>query len=237
MLKTLVRRYVPARWREFVSIYRSKGHLSIGTGSRVHRTAQILGRQNVRIGKNSCISERVWLNVNNRGENEIAISIGDNTFIGRDNFFSSGHAIRVGEYCLTTIGCRFISSSHIAETPWLPILSTGTTQDDTITIGPNCFFGAGATVLGNLEIGHGSVIGANSLVLTDLPAFSLAIGNPARVLKRYSFKRKSWIPVQDLKDGDLDQNPDVETYLNLLRSNRNHVDMPWIASAADQGSF
>lgn len=237
MLKALVRRYVPVRWREFISVLRSRGPLAVGEGSRVHRTAQIVGRSNVRIGKNSCISERVWLNVNNRIGNGIAISIGDNTFIGRDNFISSGRAVHVGDYCLTAIGCRFISSTHSADTPWLPIASTGTTLDDTITIGSNCFFGAGATVLGNLEIGHGSVIGANALVLTDIPAFSLAIGNPAKVLKRYSFKRKSWIRVQDLQDGDLDHNPDAAKYLNQLREVASRIDIPWIASGADQGSF
>ena len=75
------------------------------------------------------------------------------------------------------------------------------------------------------------------MVLTDIPAFSLVVGSPARVLKRYSFKHKSWIPVQELQDGDLDQNPDASTYLSLLRESASQIDMPWIASAADQGSF
>lgn len=236
-IKSIIRKVIPVRWRERISVYRCRGALRLGQGSRVHRSAQILGRACVRIGANSCISERSWLNVNHRRDGEVAISIGDNTFIGRGNFFSSGGSIFLGDYCLTTIDCKFISSTHNADTPWLPIVTTGTTSADVIKVGNNCFFGAGATVLGHVEIGDGCIIGAQSLVITDVPPFSLVVGSPARVVKRYSFKRQAWIPVKDLSLDDLSENPDSEAYLQSLQSASPRVDMPWIASGADQGSF
>lgn len=236
-IKNVVRVLLPVRLREWISIVRNRGQLVRGKGSRVHRSAQILGRANVRIGNNSCVSERCWLNVNHRRVGEVAISIGDNTFIGRSNFITSGGGVFVGDYCLTTMDCKFISSTHNADTPWLPIVTTGTTSHDVIKVGSNCFFGAGATVLGHVEIGHGSVIGAHSLVMNDVPPFSLVVGSPARVVKRYSFKRHAWIPVKELALDDLCENPDCEAYLQSLRSASPRVDMPWIASGADQGSF
>jgi serine O-acetyltransferase len=51
-------------------------------------------------------------------------------------------------------------------------------------IGDDVFIGAGARVLGAIEIGNGARIGANAVVLTDIPAYATAVGNPARVLRR-----------------------------------------------------
>ena len=52
-----------------------------------------------------------------------------------------------------------------------------------ITICDNCWLGGGVTVLPRVTIGEGSVIGAGSVVTKDIPAHSLAVGNPCRVIK------------------------------------------------------
>ncbi|WP_295419220.1 serine O-acetyltransferase [Sulfurovum sp.] len=52
------------------------------------------------------------------------------------------------------------------------------------TLGNNVVIGAGAKVLGNITVGDNSKVGANSVVVKDVPADSTAIGIPARVLKR-----------------------------------------------------
>ena len=228
---------LPLRLRVLLSLLRIRGRLKIGKGSFVHCTVQILGRAHVQIGTNTCISERSWLNVNHRLSGEIGIMIGDNSFIGRNNFLSSGQRIVIGDYCLTTIGCRFISSTHLIDNPRLPVIATGTTANDTITVGANCFFGAGAAVLGNVKIGHGSVIGSQAFVLRDVPPFSIVLGNPARVTRRYSFRQDIWIPVESLTDDDLAENPGAEEYLELLRTTNPRVPLPWIAAGADMGSF
>ncbi len=51
------------------------------------------------------------------------------------------------------------------------------------TIGENVFVGCGACVLGNVHIGDGARIGANSVVLSDIPANATAVGVPAKVVK------------------------------------------------------
>jgi len=52
------------------------------------------------------------------------------------------------------------------------------------TIGNNVVIGAGSKILGNITIGENSKVGANSVVVKDVPPDSTAIGIPARVLKR-----------------------------------------------------
>jgi acetyltransferase-like isoleucine patch superfamily enzyme len=229
---------MPRRWWLFAARQlRRGGKLAIGSGSFVHPRAQIIGRANVVIGANTCISEDCWLNVNHREHGSVGIAIGSNCFIGRHNFFSSGRSIRMADYCLTTIGCRFICASHIADNPRLPYISSGTTRDDSISIGANCFFGAAATVLGNVTIGHGSVIGANALVTSDVPPFSVVVGSPARVIKRYSYARNAWLDCRSTQAGDLDANPPEHLYLEALRAAEPAVRLPWLAAGNDFGSL
>jgi serine O-acetyltransferase len=52
------------------------------------------------------------------------------------------------------------------------------------TIGNCVLLGAGATLLGNIKVGDGAQIGACSMVLEDVPAFSVAVGVPAKVVSR-----------------------------------------------------
>lgn len=203
----------------------------------LHSSVQMLGASNVAIGDNSCVSEQTWLNVNHRNQGEIAIQIANNCFIGRRNFFSSGKKIEIGSYVLTTIDCKFVCSSHITDNPLVPYIASGTTSDETIRVGANCFFGAGAMVLGNVSIGHGSVIGANCLVIGDVPPFSIVVGSPAKILRRYSFSRQSWIDIDAVTEDDLENNPNEADYLDMLMKSHPLISMPLIAAGSDLGDL
>ena len=65
-------------------------------------------------------------------------------------------------------------------------LGTSPTNPGYPTLGNDVFIGAHATILGGVKIGDGSHVAANSLVITDVPANSQAIGVPAKV---YPMKR------------------------------------------------
>lgn len=186
----------------------------------IPRDVTLLGVRDISTGTNCGIGSGSWLNVNHRGRG-MGITIGNNCIIGRDNFFSSGNSIRVGDYCLTTRYCAFIGSSHVYKSPLQPYASTGTSNSNSIYIGANCFFGYGARVIGNVHIGHGSVIGAGAVVTNDIPPFSLVVGNPAAVIKRYNFDSESWTRDLTLSIGEF-ENEDV--YLMHLK--KQHLVQP-----------
>ena len=50
-------------------------------------------------------------------------------------------------------------------------------------IGDNVYIAANATVIGSVNIGNNVIIGAGSMVVTDIPDNSVAVGNPARVIR------------------------------------------------------
>ena len=65
-------------------------------------------------------------------------------------------------------------------------------NNNLITVGDNCWIGEKTTILPGVNIGKGCVIGAMSVVTKDIPDYSIAAGNPARVIKRYDFEAHEW---------------------------------------------
>lgn len=61
-----------------------------------------------------------------------------------------------------------------------------------VVIEDNVWLGEFVTVLQGVTIGKGSIIGAMSVVSRDVPPFSIAVGSPARVIKKFDFETKRW---------------------------------------------
>jgi len=72
-----------------------------------------------------------------------------------------------------------------------------------ITIKRACWIGQNVLIMPGVTIGELSIIGANSVVTRSVPARSIAVGAPARVVKSWDEDRQEWIPVPDRRPGDL----------------------------------
>ena len=138
---------------------------------------------------------------------------------------------------MTNNECKFLGSNHIYQNPLEPYISTGTTTNDTLKIGVNVWIGASTIVLGSVDIGHGSIIGAGSVVTKNIPKFSIAVGNPCCVIKRYNFKLNIWEPVSDF-DKELEHlMPDENSYLEVLKLNKPNINMPKMAATSRYGDL
>ena len=62
-------------------------------------------------------------------------------------------------------------------------------------IGDYTHLGTNSTIVAGVTIGERCQIGAGSVVTKDIPSYSVAVGNPARVVKRYDFESKEWVKV------------------------------------------
>ena len=188
----------------------------VGDNSYVDPSVQIIGWRNVSIGCNTTISEESWLNVNFREGSDIKIKIGNNCHIGRRNFFSPGPLIQIKDYGFTGLDCHFLGSGHVIDSPLVPYIKSGLTPGGLIEIGVNCWLATSVTVLENVRIGCGSVVGAHSLVLADLPKFCIAVGSPCKVIKRFDFKNNEWVNISDWNEELEKFLPSEEDYLSNL---------------------
>lgn len=67
-------------------------------------------------------------------------------------------------------------------------------RDGVPEVGDGCFIGPGARILGPIRIGEGSIIGANAVVLDDVPPRSVAAGVPARIIRSDISTRDYYVP-------------------------------------------
>lgn len=209
----------------------------VGRHTYIAPSVHVLGWRSISIGHSSAISEGTWLNVNQRTRDHKHIVIGNNCFIGKRNFFSSGWQIHVSDYCMTGLDCRLMSGDHHFDSPMVPYVVGGVTNEKVIRLGANVRLGAGVAVVGNVSIGHGSVIGAESMVSKDIPPFSIAFGNPCRVHKRFDFSLSQWVSTSDFDDGCESRMPDEATYLGMLIASHPTIFMPLQACSRSFGDM
>lgn len=208
-----------------------------GAGSRLSESVQVYGWKGVRIGRNSAICEDTLLNALNCPGEQPAIVIGDHCFIGRRNFLNAGATLVFGDYCLTGTDCHFLGSDHVHDWPYTPYAAAGNTPGGDIVLGANVWLGARVTVLKGVRIGHGSIVGAASVVTRGVPPFAIAVGHPARVIKRFSVRRQAWVKAEDFTAGDDGQLPSEEEYLETLRRTHPKIALPHRALGRECGDF
>ena len=114
------------------------------------------------------------------------IVLGDNFFGNYGCKFVDGGTIRFGKDVLVGPGCTFVTVNHAVE-PERRL--GGVMQCKPITVGDNVWFGAEVTVCPGVTIGDNCVIGAGSVVVKDIPANAVAVGNPCKVV-RYVDEKK-----------------------------------------------
>lgn len=107
------------------------------------------------------------------------VEIGDNVHIGMFNTF---HHCTIGSYVLIADGCRFLSGKyyHKFDRTDVPIALQGG-KYRRIRIHNDCWIGTNAIVMN--DIGEGSVVGAGTVVTSPVKAYSVAVGNPAKIIK------------------------------------------------------
>jgi acetyltransferase-like isoleucine patch superfamily enzyme len=132
---------------------------------------------NVKIGSYSIIACTGTIRTIGRG-----VRIGSNSGIGEFCYFGAAGGIDIGENVIMGQNIRFHSENHNYSRLDVLIREQGVTNQG-IKIGNDCWIGAGAVFLDGVTVGNGCVIGANTLVNKSIPDYSVAVGNPVKIVK------------------------------------------------------
>lgn len=111
------------------------------------------------------------------------IYIGEDTYIGPYVCMAGPGLIRIGRDCMIASHSSLYANNHVFADPNRKFREQGLSIKG-IVIEDDCWLGTGVRVLDGVTIGRGSVIGAGSVVTKDIPPFSVAVGTPAKVIRR-----------------------------------------------------
>lgn len=139
--------------------------------------------------------ERTWLSIVEEwvGQRfEPKLTIGSGTRLGRDLCISCSDEIVIGENVLGADHIFIGDSYHDYRNPELPVRLQPMSTPKPIRIGDGAFLGINVIVLPGVTIGDGAYVGAGAVVTSDVPARSVAVGNPARVIKRWDPDSGEW---------------------------------------------
>jgi acetyltransferase-like isoleucine patch superfamily enzyme len=112
------------------------------------------------------------------------LDIGDECDIGALVILSSVGGIRLAPNVLIAGKCYIGGGRYHLESKKTPIMYQGLYSRGPISIGQGTWIGASATILDGVTIGKGCVIGAGALVTRNIPDYAIAVGSPARVVKK-----------------------------------------------------
>jgi maltose O-acetyltransferase len=136
-------------------------------------------------------------------------------------YFCYGTNIEIGEGSYINFNCNFVDDTKIIigkKVMFGPAVTIATVGHpinpdlreymyaDSVIIQDNCWIGAGSTICPGVTIGENSVIGAGSVVTKNIPANSIAVGNPCKVVRtineqdmKYYYKQRE-ISKEDLEE-------------------------------------
>lgn len=144
------------------------------------------------VGSHVTIQYKSWIEANPlTGEKEARLVIGNGCTIGHFNEIYATKSIIIEDNVLTADRVYISDNLHGYEDPDIPILKQPIKQKGTVRIGEGSWLGVGVAVIG-ANIGKHCVIGANAVVTHDIPDYSVAVGIPAKVIKRYNPYTERW---------------------------------------------
>lgn len=151
---------------------------SLGKNVIFEKNVLVFHPENIAIGNNVYVGHATML----KGYHKNEITIGDNTWIGQGCFIHGAGGIRIGRAVGVGPFVKFLTSMHKEGKFSLPVVFNELFFKE-VVIGDGCDIGIGAIILPGVHIGKGVIIGAGSVVTKDIPAYRVAAGVPAKVIR------------------------------------------------------
>ncbi len=178
-----------ARPRTWVKIFINPfiHHRASGSIVRWRTRMDLLPFNQFKLGKNSIIEDFCTIN-NGVGD----VLIGDHTLIGMGNVIIG--PIQIGNDVIFAQNIVASALNHEYRNVTMPIHEQKILTAP-IIIENDCWIAANAVITSGITIGKHSVIAAGAVVTKNIPPYSVAVGNPAKVIKQFNFEKNEWVRV------------------------------------------
>lgn len=120
------------------------------------------------------------------------IVIGDGCYLGYYLTILAGADITIGNFVLMASNIIISSENHGIDPEDVIEYMDQKLIGKEVSIGDGCWIGEKVCILPGTHIGKKTIVGAGSVVTKDIPDYCIAVGNPARVIKKYSFETHRW---------------------------------------------
>lgn len=175
-----------------LSYIHSKRVKHCGAAVRFENISLLVGGEYISIGDKTTFQRGLYLTAwhlyDYKGKtNQPSIVIGNGCDFGAYNHITCTNKISIGNHVLTGKWVTISDNNHgrsTYEDMCIPPQERKNSSKGEVIIGNNVFIGEKATILSGVTIGDGAIIGANSVVTHDIPAFCVAVGNPAKIVKQ-----------------------------------------------------
>lgn len=165
-----------------------------GKNTIIFKPIIISGKKNIEFGNNVRIKEGSRIEcISKWGTQHFdsSINIGDNTSFEQFLHITSAGKLRIGHDCVFSSRVLITNIDHEYSNIETNVLKQPLIVND-VEIGDYCFIGMDVKIFPGVKIGKNVIIGSNSIVLNDLPDYTVCVGIPAKPIKKYNQKTKKW---------------------------------------------
>jgi acetyltransferase-like isoleucine patch superfamily enzyme len=164
------------------SLMVASGFAEFGRGSRILLPFRAGNPHKVAVGSNVLIGPSSWFMVPRLDNPGAVIHIGDRVRMNQTSISAVEH-VSIGYAVALARGVYISDHMHGFGDPSLPVRDQPLDRVAPVVIGDGAWLGQNVVVLPGVTIGDNAVIGANSVVTKDVPARTVAVGSPARILR------------------------------------------------------
>lgn len=168
------------------------GFAHLGKGVMISRSSSFHDIDKISIGDLTTIGNNCVITAWKKRGSQVftpSLNIGNQVTIGDGCHITCVNGISIGDGCqlgkLITITDNSHGKTEISELK-TKVIERLIYSKGKVTIGNNVWIGDKATILPNVEIGDGCIVGANAVVAKSAPPYSVIVGNPAKVIKEIS---------------------------------------------------
>ena len=168
----------------------------LGSGCVIESPVHLHKPEYARLGSHVRIGPycRIEIHDNYGRPTRPSLTIGDHVGIEHAVHLYCAESVTIGDHALIASGCMITDNNHGTD-PRAGSYAVQPLDSKPTRIGRNTWLGENVAVLAGAEIGDYSIIGSNSVVTGTIPAYCMAAGAPARVIRRFDHETGRWISV------------------------------------------